>query len=381
MQDPYFATCLQESVRTLWGLDGTVGHDCGGDCTSAGSFFLDFAKHVAKGYSNAGMGLAESTDDSTVIPGWNADACDDAAALTGATFTAGLLDIRAQLGPQSNFGEFLFAGSDHTTIQSSVFYTRRSGSQAEAGQLDGGEGILMTDWVAGLLAGTPTNTGPGCMPKTCDDFPPGTCGAQDDSCGGLTAVCAASDAGLCPPGQYCGAVTPGMCGTNGSTGCVGVEVPLQCAFDYAPGTCGQQSDGLGGLTDCGPCPAPLICGSGGACTWPPDAGPCVALTCQSAGYDCGEITDGCGHVLDCGTCPVSQFCGGRGPHRCGGTCSPATFSPCFQVGQCSSDAGSCLETVGCGALDGCGLVQGTCGGLIDCGPCPRDAGAPDALGE
>lgn len=237
-----------------------------------------------------------------------------------------------------------------------------------------------TDSHASDAAGcTPTTC---CAPKTCADFPLGTCGAQDDGCGHLTAVCSASDAALCPPGQYCGGGGPGRCGEGGSTTCPIVEHPLQCQYSYAPGVaCGLQADGFGGLLDCGQCPPPLVCSPSG-CAWPADAGPCVPVTCKSANFDCGQILDGCGNVLDCGTCGVAQFCGGSGPHRCGGTCSPATFSPCFEFGTCSSDAGSCLENVSCAALDGgCGLLEGSCGGMIDCGPCPGEAGTPDAPGQ
>jgi hypothetical protein len=365
MEAPYFPTCLQDEVRALWGLDGTVLRDCDGDCTSDGSIFLDLVKHASNAYPSVGLGLAESTEDSTVISGWNAP-CSDAGPLNDPTFTAGLADIREQLASNSRYEEFLFAGTDHTTIQSAAFYTRRSGIQ----------GLSMTDWVAGLLGGA------GCTPKKCADFPPGTCGVQDDTCGGFTDVCFATDAGMCPPGQYCGAAEAGLCGVSTMIVCPGEVHPLQCQYSFAPGVaCGQQSDGFGGLIDCGQCPSPLVCTANG-CTWPADAGPCVPVTCQGAGFDCGQILDGCGHVLDCGTCGVSQFCGGGGPHHCGGTCSAATLSPCPVFGTCSSDAGSCLETVSCEALDGgCGLLDGACGGLIDCGSCSGEAGALDAPGQ
>jgi hypothetical protein len=220
MEDPYFATCLQDDVRALWDLDRTVLPDCAGDCTTPGSFYLDYVKHVTKAYPNAGIGLMDSTDDSMIIYGWATNACAGTATLTAATFTAGLLDIRAQLASQPNFAEFIFPGTDHTTIQSAAFYTRISGSQAggaDGGRLlDGSEGTLMTDWVAGLLSGAATSTGPNCTPKTCADFLAGVCGPQSDSCGGLTVACGANDAGaLCPSGQSCGGGGPGLCGDVG----------------------------------------------------------------------------------------------------------------------------------------------------------------------
>jgi hypothetical protein len=156
MQDPYFATCLQNNLRSLWGLDGTVLPDCGSDCATPSSFFLDSMKHAAKAYPKVAFGLADSTDDVTItlFYGWGTNTCTGTTPLSGATFTAGLSDIRTQLAPPSNFGAFLFAGINHTTIQSAAFYTRTSGGQG------GGAGTSMTDWVTGLLGGAATNAGP-----------------------------------------------------------------------------------------------------------------------------------------------------------------------------------------------------------------------------
>ena len=58
----------------------------------------------------------------------------------------------------------------------------------------------------------PPDTGLPCQPKSCADFPVGTCGAQSDGCGGVTGICAVSASGLCPPGQFCGGGGPGLCG-------------------------------------------------------------------------------------------------------------------------------------------------------------------------
>ncbi len=162
MQGPYFAPCFQSKLRSLWGLDGTVLPDSGGGSTTEGAFFLDLVERAAKAYPSAAMGLADSDDDSlmSLAFGWGANACTGTTAMTGATFTEGLLDVRAQLAPESNFGEFIFPGIDHTSIQSAAFYTRLSGSEDAGTEGDAGAGTSMTDWVAGLLRGTATNTGP-----------------------------------------------------------------------------------------------------------------------------------------------------------------------------------------------------------------------------
>ncbi len=257
-----------------------------------------------------------------------------------------------------------------------------------------------------------------CTPKTCEDFPAGTCGVQADGCGGLTANCS-----TCVAPQFCGGGGPGLCGgcnTINFTACeqlgydcgeasAGCGFVLPCGTCVAPefcggggynrcGTgggcaysqcqpstcrqeaieCGPAGDGCGGLLDCGLCPPSETCSSDGECLWPADAGPCVPATCASLGYGCGSSTDGCGGWLDCGTCPVDQFCGGGGLRRCGGACSIPDGS-CSVV--CSSpDGGSCTGTSAAPlcSLQRCGVAPNGCGGLIDCGACDGDAGASDA---
>jgi hypothetical protein len=122
--------------------------------------------------------------------------------------------------------------------------------------------------------GVPSKCGgapPPCTKKTCADYP-GTCGQQPDGCGGLTAVC-----GTCTAPQTCGGGgVPSKCG-GGPAACT----PKTCA-DYPAGTCGRVSDGCGGLTaDCGTCTAPAICGGAGVPSVCGGGGAsCVNLECK-----------------------------------------------------------------------------------------------------
>jgi hypothetical protein len=102
------------------------------------------------------------------------------------------------------------------------------------------------------------------------------------------------------------------------SGCAVIDVPLRC--EQGAADCGPASDGLGGLLQCGPCPAGFAC-TAGRCTWPADAGPCVPAKCVDYDADCGAIGDGCGGMLQCGSCIDPEYCGGGGHHRCGGACS------------------------------------------------------------
>jgi hypothetical protein len=65
-------------------------------------------------------------------------------------------------------------------------------------------------------AAEPTDSAPGsgagsydaaCVPKTCADFPLGTCGNLGDGCGGLTGICA-----TCAAPEFCGGGGPYICG-------------------------------------------------------------------------------------------------------------------------------------------------------------------------
>jgi hypothetical protein len=162
MEDPYFASCLVTQTTALWGLDKTVFSGCGSSCSSPTTAFLDYTTHIVKKYPNVTFGLADSMDDGTISEffGFGYENCTSFQQLSATQFGGGLLDIRSKLSSYSNFGTFYFQGTDHTSTQSAVFYTRTAGGGDGGVGSDGGGAVLMTDWVASLLAGTATNAGP-----------------------------------------------------------------------------------------------------------------------------------------------------------------------------------------------------------------------------
>ncbi len=173
------------------------------------------------------------------------------------------------------------------------------------------------------------NVAPPCAKKTCADYPSGTCGVQSDGCGGLTANC-----GSCTAPNVCGGGgTPSVCG-----GAPPPCTPKTCA-DFPSGTCGQVSDGCGGLTaNCGSCTAPQCCGCGGTPNLCGGAPTCTKKTCADYPSNaCGPQSDGCGGLTaDCGTCPSGQTCGGAGPGLCGDSSNCINLQ-CQQV-TCSGSA-------------------------------------------
>ncbi len=158
MEDPYAAKCLQSEWATLWGFDKTVFADCGSDCPDKTNYTIDATIHTAKMYPKIPFGLIEDTDDMVITEfyGFGADNCTAAlpSTLSGATFTAGLLDSRMKLAAYPNIGGFIFQGTDHTTLGGASFDTRMAGGGDAAS-------VQLTDWVATLVnSGTVTNVGP-----------------------------------------------------------------------------------------------------------------------------------------------------------------------------------------------------------------------------
>jgi hypothetical protein len=159
MDSPYVATCLSQDWVQTWALDRTILADCGSDCANDGHFLIDYTKHVVAAYPNIAFGLLESTDDVTITKffGFGANNCTTVAPLSGDTFTAGLDDIRTKLAAYPNFGEYVFSGTRHTTIENTADFDSLSVG-ADAGTDAGG--VAVTAWMAQILAGHASNVGP-----------------------------------------------------------------------------------------------------------------------------------------------------------------------------------------------------------------------------
>lgn len=111
-----------------------------------------------------------------------------------------------------------------------------------------------------------------------------------------------------------------------------------------PGTtCGQFSDGCGGIVNCDPCDSGEYC-AGNTCTM----GTCDVQTCGDLGFECGQHSDQCGGIATgCAPCPSGEFCSNG---QCINNCVPAP-DPC---GMASAN---------------CGTVNDSCGNPFECGTC------------
>lgn len=174
-----------------------------------------------------------------------------------------------------------------------------------------------------------------CTPATCASLN-ASCGEASDGCGGVL------QCGGCPDGQTCGgAGAENACGTPACQ-------PATCQALGA--SCGAIGDGCGGQLDCGSCPQGQVCGGGGAanvCGTPQAR--CARTTCAVEGKTCGTIPDGCGGQLDCGTCGKDQICSAA--NAC--VQAPCTPTTCQAQGK------------------DCGRIPDGCGGTLECGSCPE----------
>ncbi len=186
------------------------------------------------------------------------------------------------------------------------------------------------------------------------------------SCGG-----AGNDAPGGPDASIFDGYSPGFTQEAGLPG--NTCAPKSCAqLGY---NCGLNTDGCGGIQDCGICTGGQQCGVGGysQCGDPstaPDGGPaCTPKRCADLGYDCGVAGDGCGSIVNCGStvCPGVEYCGGGGFDKCGGSsvfASPDGGPPCVPA-TCASLGYDCgLAGDGCGGMIG---PCGTCTGTLKCG--------------
>jgi hypothetical protein len=151
MEEPYAAGCQQQEVRQLWALDKTTLASCGSDCSDQMNFQLSAYKHLVASYPNVPFGFLDSTQDSVIsyFFGLGQNNCASTSSLSGQMYTQGLDDMRTKLQSYTNFGAFLFSGTDHTSLESTAFDTRTAGN------------VKLTDWVAQIVNNAKvTNVGP-----------------------------------------------------------------------------------------------------------------------------------------------------------------------------------------------------------------------------
>lgn len=156
------APCLQQTFRSVWGLDQTIIAECGADCPNKDDFASGTLDHVLKAYPNVRFGLFSNTADLVIRTfmgfGWGNgkhNKCDGVATSVPAdVYEDGLLALRSAHASrastyyigQSHIG-YNF-GQNHTVLRSPSFWTTII------------DGVQVSDWVGDVINGDIQHIGP-----------------------------------------------------------------------------------------------------------------------------------------------------------------------------------------------------------------------------
>ncbi len=157
MGSTWITPCLQDQLRTLWGMDGTILKDCGSHCADKSNYLSDLLVYAASKSPKRKLALISSTGDGTIrtFLAFGQNNCSFGT-LSPQQYEQGLLDLRTQLKPYPNFGSYYIgqcSGSNpcthHTWIgDNSSFYGTTVG------------GTALSDYVGALVSGSVSNVGP-----------------------------------------------------------------------------------------------------------------------------------------------------------------------------------------------------------------------------
>ena len=152
MRDKYLAPCLQQQWRDVWDLGATLPAPCDECFAADGGGIHHIVDFLGRRHPNQRMGYISSERDATIsiFYSFGLDECVGLGAIyPSGTFLEGLYDFRESvLRPLGNAGSYYIPSTDHTWISGSRFYSTEVA------------GVLLTDWVADLLAGEVAHISP-----------------------------------------------------------------------------------------------------------------------------------------------------------------------------------------------------------------------------
>jgi hypothetical protein len=130
MADAYLAPCLQQRWRQLWNLDETLPADCAA-CRGQpdGGGIVHYVDYLAHKYPAQQLGLISANQDAVIslFFGYGQNDCagltGPSAPMAGATFEAGIEDLRAKYFSQPNLGSYIVPSVSHTWTTALTFYT------------------------------------------------------------------------------------------------------------------------------------------------------------------------------------------------------------------------------------------------------------------
>jgi hypothetical protein len=149
-----FPECLQNKLRTLWGLEQSLLAACGDSCPNHDDYWQDFSLFLAKRLADRPAGFLDAVEDSMMraVLGVGARGCRGTLlfdSVAAAPYRAELLAYRDKLAPFPRFSTFYPEGTQHTWLKDDSFY------KGEAGQ------VRLVEWFAKILNGeVPGHAGP-----------------------------------------------------------------------------------------------------------------------------------------------------------------------------------------------------------------------------
>jgi len=155
LSEAVFPPCLQTLWRTVWGFDKTLLAECGSDCSNPDKFISDTFEHMRREFPTMHGGVFSSVADQTIRAfagyGWAGgyNVCGEIpTAVTATVYQQGLDELRTRLSSGAGMGTYYIAGSTHTILRSSSFYTTTVGS------------TTVPQWISTTISGETAQVGP-----------------------------------------------------------------------------------------------------------------------------------------------------------------------------------------------------------------------------
>ncbi|MFO0612137.1 MAG: pectin acetylesterase-family hydrolase [Polyangiaceae bacterium] len=154
--------CLEDTFRTVWGLDQTVLKACGTDCPNPSDFASGLIDHVITRYPTAHFGVFSNAQDTVIRTfmgfGWGNGQHDNCGGVPtivpSSVYEDGLLALRETyagkagtylIGPDRWYLDF---GLGHTALRSPTFWTTVV------------DDVSVEEWVGHVIDGDPLSVGP-----------------------------------------------------------------------------------------------------------------------------------------------------------------------------------------------------------------------------
>ncbi len=171
MSVEYIAPCLQFQLWNFWGLKDSIGHTCPA-CTEL-DFAMPMAKTVVEASIKAGTfgGFIDSAQDGTMrmFYGFGNNDCkvppfvppDLGAAKYEEGLLAGIAELNPPGQPPGHYQSFVFVGTNHTSIESDLFYLTEPDPEKKLdARVSGPDDTPLLEWTLEYLAGIGGNLQP-----------------------------------------------------------------------------------------------------------------------------------------------------------------------------------------------------------------------------